>query len=279
MSYLTSDECWIVVCITLAILIWLLKFIVKPYNMASKVNERGGLYPHTETPLTLSKPPSKIHLSLVIPAYNEEERLPPMLSATFNFLKSTPLCSKSNQVEVIVVSDGSTDETCSVVKRASAPDTLPPNTHLRLITLSQNRGKGAAIKLGMLAAKGDYVLMVDADGATDVNDAEKLMKVMQVSARARRQGDSCGRSETLACSCERRSCSIKTAVTTGLRAIGVVRWNRIGQARRLAESSSRVETAHERVALKSVFKTRIRERASRKNALLVASSEPRASRV
>ena len=94
----------------------------------------------------------QVFLSVVIPAYNEESRISGTLEEVVEFLKGRPYTW-----EVLVADDGSTDATGSLVR--SLAEVLP---NLRLITLP-HRGKGWAVKNGMLAARGDYRLLCDAD--------------------------------------------------------------------------------------------------------------------
>jgi dolichyl-phosphate beta-glucosyltransferase len=112
-----------------------------------------------------------VTLSLVIPAYNETPRLPQTLSALQGFFSHPP--AGTSLTEVIVVDDGSKDGTAELARSWS--DRLP----MRVITLPQNRGKGAAVREGMLAAKGDLVLMYDADGATPISELPSLIKAMK----------------------------------------------------------------------------------------------------
>jgi dolichyl-phosphate beta-glucosyltransferase len=110
-----------------------------------------------------------------VPAYNEESRLPPMMSATFAFLASWPECSAAQPAEVVVVSDGSTDGTAAAV-RALRP---PPHVSVRLLELTRNRGKGAAIRTGVLSTASAHVLMVDADGASRIEDLALLLSSLR----------------------------------------------------------------------------------------------------
>eukprot|EP00096_Caligus_rogercresseyi_P002884 TRINITY_DN15245_c0_g1_i1.p1 TRINITY_DN15245_c0_g1~~TRINITY_DN15245_c0_g1_i1.p1 ORF type:complete len:317 (+),score=79.12 TRINITY_DN15245_c0_g1_i1:52-1002(+) len=113
-------------------------------------------------------------LSVVIPAYNEEERLPPMLEETIQYLKT----QKDISYEIIVVDDGSKDRTTRValeeVKKLGS-DTF------RVLTLCRNRGKGGAVRMGVLRSRGKRVLFADADGATHFPDLDKLQKAMDES--------------------------------------------------------------------------------------------------
>jgi len=94
-------------------------------------------------------------LSVVVPAYNEAARLE-------STLKALRVATAGQTVEVIVVDDGSTDETAAVAETALAPATD------RLVRLSRNTGKGAAVRAGVLASAGDAVVYMDADLATDL---------------------------------------------------------------------------------------------------------------
>ncbi|XP_015593192.1 dolichyl-phosphate beta-glucosyltransferase [Cephus cinctus] len=108
-----------------------------------------------------------INLSVVVPAYNEEERLPPMLDECLEYLEH---CRKSGfTYEIIVVSDGSSDNTVKVAESYA----MKYNT-VRVLALVKNRGKGGAVRLGVESSRGSAILFADADGATKFNDLEKL---------------------------------------------------------------------------------------------------------
>lgn len=94
-----------------------------------------------------------VQLSIIVPAYNEEQRLLPTLLGLHAYLSSQTL-----RHEILVVDDGSLDGTCQVVERAAA--SIP---NLSLVRQSPNRGKGAAVRRGMLAARGRIRVMCDAD--------------------------------------------------------------------------------------------------------------------
>lgn len=98
------------------------------------------------------------YLSIVIPAYNEEERLKRHIPDIVAHLRS-------KNFEIIVVNDGSRDGTAQVAEKLGA----------RVINLSPNRGKGGAVKAGMLAAQGRYVLFTDADQSTPIAEVDKLL--------------------------------------------------------------------------------------------------------
>lgn len=106
-----------------------------------------------------------IHLSVIIPAYNEEKRLPATLQSVFDYLKK-----QSYGWEVIVADNGSTDGTASVVASWEKKDSR--FTHL----LVHEQGKGGAIKRAMGSARGSFRLFMDADNATTIDQIEPFWK-------------------------------------------------------------------------------------------------------
>jgi dolichyl-phosphate beta-glucosyltransferase len=109
-----------------------------------------------------------IYLSVVIPAYNEEKRIGNTCEQIVSFLARQPYVS-----ETIVVDDGSRDRTAAV-----AEDKLAPSIH-RILQNPGNRGKGYAVKQGMLAASGKYVLFTDADLSTPIEEVQKFLKSLE----------------------------------------------------------------------------------------------------
>ena len=109
-------------------------------------------------------------LSIVIPAYNEERRLPATLDVVFGWLDSSPY----GDAEVLVVDDGSTDSTAAVVENRAATE-----PRLLLVQNPGNRGKGFAIRHGMLQAKGDWILFSDADLSAPIDELPKLLAAAQ----------------------------------------------------------------------------------------------------
>ncbi len=105
---------------------------------------------------------------MVIPAYNEERRLPTTLEKVLSYLGQ-----QSYAFELIVVDDGSEDDTVGVVETVMA--TAPS---VRLIR-NDHRGKAYTVRTGMLAARGRYVLFSDADLATPIEEAEKLVAQLE----------------------------------------------------------------------------------------------------
>ena len=105
-------------------------------------------------------------LSVVIPAYNEEKRLPDTLQKVRNYLNQ-----KNITYEVIVVNDGSKDRMAQTIEPF-----INREDNLRLIDNKVNKGKGAVVKQGMLEAKGEWRLFMDADNSTDISELQKLLK-------------------------------------------------------------------------------------------------------
>ena len=104
-------------------------------------------------------------VSVIIPAYNEAERLPPFLTNVVSALEAY-----GRSWEVIVVDDGSADRTAGLVRQVSTGD-----TRVRLLINEHNLGKGGAIARGVRAATGQHVLFADADGATPAAEIAKLI--------------------------------------------------------------------------------------------------------
>jgi glycosyltransferase involved in cell wall biosynthesis len=107
-------------------------------------------------------------ISIIIPAYNEERRLPRALQQIFDWLRK-----RSLDAEVIVVDDGSSDTTATIVTDWS--QRFPA---LRLISNGRNLGKGESVRRGMLAACGTFTLFTDADLSAPIEEAEKLLAAL-----------------------------------------------------------------------------------------------------
>jgi len=122
----------------------------------------------------MTEPPPP-RLSLVVPAYNEENRIAGALARIGGFLSAQTFRS-----EVIVVDDGSGPAGRSAVEEALA--SLPEAIERRAIRHEANRGKGAAVRSGCLAARGDYVAFIDADLATPPEDLAGLLAALDAGA-------------------------------------------------------------------------------------------------
>jgi dolichyl-phosphate beta-glucosyltransferase len=115
---------------------------------------------------------SRIELSIVIPVFNEENRVVDTLVQSETYLKS-----KRIQAEMIVVDDGSSDRTIPVVEDFRKKRKL--SKRLRIIRQPINRGKGAAVKAGVMAAQGQVVLYMDADNSTPLSEYEKFRGLLE----------------------------------------------------------------------------------------------------
>ncbi len=112
-------------------------------------------------------------LSIVIPAYNEEHRLPPSLEKIVTYLREQQYAS-----EILVVENGSSDATTAVVQ-AFIDRQLAADGKVRLLLLHSEPGKGAAVKSGMLAAQGEYRFICDADLAMPIEEIAKFLPPTQ----------------------------------------------------------------------------------------------------
>lgn len=124
--------------------------------------------PEVPNPNMSSEIPEIPYLSVVIPAYNEASRLPGSLARVMRYMES-----RSYPYEVLVVDDGSADGTGGIVEEIAAT-----HPHLRAIR-NPHRGKGYAVRTGMLQAKGHFVLYSDADFSAPVEEIEKLLPFLE----------------------------------------------------------------------------------------------------
>src|SRR5215208_5816860 len=107
------------------------------------------------------------YLSIVIPAYNEEIRIVPTIGAIASHVSSLGF-----QWELIIADDGSKDQTVALVEELGF-------VNLRLLRAPANGGKGSAVRRGMLAARGSYILFDDADNSTPIEELEKLLRKLE----------------------------------------------------------------------------------------------------
>ena len=120
-------------------------------------------------------------LSVVIPAYCEEARLPNTLKEIVHYLqKRRDRVGPHFTYEVVIVDDGSSDGTAGVASKAIKEHGMDS---VRVLTLPRNCGKGYAVKQGMLRARGALCLMMDADGATVMSEVETLEAALRAIAR------------------------------------------------------------------------------------------------
>lgn len=171
--------------------------------------------PFTRHPFARLGDPWSIDLSVIVPAYNEEARLPTMLDETLSYLEGRRRATLANSssssssggggaftYEVIVVDDGSRDRTAEVALQYVAKYSTE---RVRLLRMVRNAGKGGAVRRGMLSARGRRLLMADADAATSFDDLEALERAFEgdvdvaVGSRAHLRDAKKGRAGGSAC--------------------------------------------------------------------------------
>lgn len=103
-------------------------------------------------------------ISVIIPVYNESKRIVPSLMAIIDYCKKT-----FNMYEIIIIDDGSTDNTKEVLSE------IVKNNNIKFITYEKNKGKGYAVRQGILVSKGNFILITDADLSTPIEEVEKLL--------------------------------------------------------------------------------------------------------
>lgn len=174
----------------------LLLIVLVAHVTAKMSSSKGNKEKYFLTSTGENEPSSSLHdpstreLSVVIPAYNEEHRIPLMLDEAMQYLENRQKKNSSFTYEVIVVNDGSKDQTTEVAlqyTREYGPDKV------RVMTLVQNRGKGGAVRMGTMICRGKLILMADADGATKFSDLEKVEAALcDLSPKPGNMAISCG---------------------------------------------------------------------------------------
>ncbi len=115
-------------------------------------------------------------MTIVLPAYNEEARLPASLDRVIGFL-----AEQSFESEIVVADDGSRDRTPRIVADRILAG-LPANVGMRIVRHLHNRGKGAAIRTGVLEARGRYIFFMDADLATPPEQSMQVLRELKLGA-------------------------------------------------------------------------------------------------
>jgi dolichyl-phosphate beta-glucosyltransferase len=128
--------------------------------------------PHSRKGLMSDRDPNSVFLSIVFPAYNKEIGIAASLDATVAYLAGKPFAA-----EIIVVDDGSRDRTAEAARAA-----LAGRVPSRVIRREKNRGKGASVKEGVLAASGEVILFSDDDLSTPIEEFDKLLAALRAGA-------------------------------------------------------------------------------------------------
>lgn len=109
-------------------------------------------------------------LSIVIPAYNEENRITPTIDSVVSYAENI----FPGQYEIIIVLDGSMDNTPDIVEQLSQKYSA-----IKIFTNDTNQGKGASVRRGILASVGEYVLFMDADNSTHINELDAMLPLCE----------------------------------------------------------------------------------------------------
>lgn len=110
-----------------------------------------------------------LYLSIIIPAYNEEQRISSTLDIVLDYFNT-----KDYKTEILVVDDGSNDKTVEIIREYSMKSPM-----VALVQNPYNQGKGAAVRRGMLHAQGQYLLFSDADLSAPIGDVERLIPYLE----------------------------------------------------------------------------------------------------
>lgn len=115
-----------------------------------------------------------IDLSIIIPAYNESKRLPKTLRGILEY--SSKLASKNGwNIEIVIADDGSKDNTVEVAQEIWNNFADKNGLYFQINSVTQNQGKGATVKRGMLESKGKWRLFADADNSTPIEELDKML--------------------------------------------------------------------------------------------------------
>ncbi|BFF95530.1 dolichyl-phosphate beta-glucosyltransferase [Drosophila madeirensis] len=169
------------------VIVAVLLYKTKPYpTIVRHADEKSFLDPQSIQTIAFPciEDAPTLELSVIVPSYNEEKRLPFMLDECVAFLEDKSKRKSNFNYEVIVVSDGSADATVSIALRYSKKYGADK---VRVLELIENRGKGGAVRMGMLSARGRQLLFADADGATKFAEYDKLEESLSSLASEWRQ--------------------------------------------------------------------------------------------
>lgn len=168
------------------LIMWLMTYVMDWLRILEAGTRAREQMPLLEDPTSLETHPfpsifgaAEKYISLVIPAYNEEARLGSTLDETLQYLQDRAKHDRAFTYEIIIVDDGSTDNTVKVAFEYVKKFKIDV---VRVIKQGVNHGKGAAVRKGMLCSRGHLLLMLDADGATKITELGKLENEMKRTA-------------------------------------------------------------------------------------------------
>lgn len=173
--------------LVVAVGIWLLSYVVDWLHELELGASNAGAAPFMEDPSSFERvqfpsifDPASKYLSLIMPAFNEQDRIRSTLDETLSYLQDRVKKDKSFTYEIIIVDDGSKDNTTKIGFEYVNKYGLDM---IRILKQGVNQGKGAAVRKGMLCSRGQLLLMLDADGASRITDLEKLEAQILLSAQ------------------------------------------------------------------------------------------------
>jgi len=162
----------LLIVVSIVLLLYGVKSVPWNYTQFDFIDPKAS---NSKTPFPLPTERPTVYLTVVVPAYKEENRLDNMMQETTDYCKKRASTDPSFTYEIVIVDDGSPDGT---TKSALVWTTKYGADLVRVLTLPRNEGKGGALRAGMLAGRGRYLLMCDADGATKFSDLERLERSM-----------------------------------------------------------------------------------------------------
>ncbi|KFD47233.1 hypothetical protein M514_11882 [Trichuris suis] len=155
-------------CSTVALTMTFLRYDEERFYIDPENPERRIQFPSLSDKATLD-------LTVIVPSKDEEKRLPKMLDECLSYLNSRVQRDDAFTYEVIIVDDGSLDATYQVALDYSRRYGID---RVRVLKLRHNRGKGGAVRLGVVCSRGRQILFADADGATKFSDLQLLEKAI-----------------------------------------------------------------------------------------------------
>lgn len=160
------------------VFLWIVSHILDSLyvlDAATKLETSNDCFedPHSleKVPLPSVFTPAEKYLTLILPAYNEENRLPSTIQDSLRYLQRRAAVNEEFTYEILIVDDGSKDGTVASASKFVKEYGIDV---IRVLKLGVNQGKGAAVRKGVLCSRGELILFADSDGATAISDMQKL---------------------------------------------------------------------------------------------------------